>query len=52
MLQTMQIYLSDSRLDVHLMALSDQQVKENKEILREIVMAVAKARVSFQRTYG
>ena len=30
----------DSRIDVHLMAQSDQQVKENKEILRQLVMAV------------
>ncbi|KAL5514919.1 hypothetical protein EMCRGX_G000003 [Ephydatia muelleri] len=30
----------DSRIDVRLMAQSDQQVKENKEILRQLVMAV------------
>ena len=30
----------DSRIDVRLMAHSDQQVKENKEILRQLVMAV------------
>ena len=30
----------DSRIDVHLMAQSDQQVKENTEILWQIVIAV------------
>lgn len=30
----------DSRIDVRLMPQSDQQVKENKEILRQLVMAV------------